>query len=353
MTTEFATNQNKAFLWDFLYKNGMFKNLSSTHEQQVKSLFEREIHATTTHGANLNTTELNKKFISKIVHSIEALKEGALVQQAGTPLNKPPELKTAMQYTHQEAAAERQKLFQNNLQETQNNFKQHMQVEKPKTIDFSDKDTQDTADPNLDSKLAEIVERRKRDMNMVLSTYDTTPPQSVSENISIGKETKLDRDNIVEVEPKKMKKSVSFDENTIAAALGKNIEELFKPESVNNNLFEIAAENENSHNAESLAADSHKADSLASESLAAESLASDSLAPESPPPKDTTEYNTLLEEKDTVHTFLSRLKKKHITDNVDITEESHKKDAVTLETVLHEIAGLRATLDNILEIIKK
>ena len=338
MNTEFETNQNKAFLWDFLYKNGVFKNLSSTHEQQVKSLFEREIHATTTHGENLNTTELNKKFISKIVKSIEVLKKGALVQQVGLPLNKPPELKTAMQYTHQEASAERQKLFQNNLQETQNNFKKHMQVEKPKNIDFSDKDTQDTADPNLDSKLAEIVERRKRDMNMVLLTYDTTPPQSVAENISIGKETKLDRDNIVEVEPKKMKKSVSFDENTIAASLCKNIEELFKSESVNDNLLEIAADNENSHKAESLASDS---------------TAPDSLASESPPSKDTTEYNTLPEEKNTVRTFLSRLKTKHITDNVDITDESHRKDAVTLETVLHEIAGLRATLNNILEIIKK
>lgn len=333
MTTEFATNQNKAFLWDFLYKNGMFKNLSSTHEQQVKFLFEREIQSTKKSDTNINTTELNKKFISKIVQSIEVLKESALVQQAAQPLNKMPELKTSMKYTHQEVAAERQKLFQNNLQETQNNFNQHMKVEKPKTIDFSDKDTQDTADPNLDSKLAEIVERRKRDMNMVLSTYDTTPPQSVSDNISIGKETKLDSDNIVEVEPKKMKKSVSFDENNIAAALGKNIDELFKQESINDNLFEIAAENENSHEAESIASDS---------------LASDSLVP-----KDNTEYNTLQEDTDTVHTFLSRLKTKHITENVNITEESQKKDSVTLETVLHEIAGLRATLDIILEIIKK
>jgi hypothetical protein len=363
MSTEFATTQNKAFLWDFLYKNGMFKNLSSTHEQQVKSLFEREIHATTNSAANLNTTELNKKFISKIVQSIEVIKEGALVQQTGLPINKTPELKTSMKYTHQEAAAERQKLFQNNLQETQNNFKQHMQVEKPKTIDFSDKDTQDTADPNLDSKLAEIVERRKRDMNMVLSTYDTTPPQNVSDNISIGKETKLDSGNIVEVEPKKMKKSVSFDENNIAAALGKNIDELFKPESVNDNLFEIAVENENSHEVESLASDSLAPDSLVSDSLVPDSLVPDSLVPDSLVPdslvpdslvpKDNTEYKTLPEEKDTVHTFLSRLKTRHITDNVDITEVSQNKDTVTLETLLHEIAGLRSTLDIILEIIKK
>lgn len=206
MSTEFATNQNKAFLWDFLYKNGMFKNLSSAHEQQVKLLFEREIQSTKNSAADINITELNKQFITKIVQCMELLKEGEYAKQSSTQLTQMPELKTSMKYTHQEAAAERQKLFQNNLRETQNNFNEHMKVEKPKTIDFSDKDTEDTADQNLDSKLAEIVERRKRDMNMALSAYDTTPSKNVSDNISIGKETKLDRENIVEVEPKKMKK---------------------------------------------------------------------------------------------------------------------------------------------------
>lgn len=337
MANEFASKKNKAFLWDFLYKNGMFKNLTTTHEQQVKSLFEKEIHSTNDSVMGLNVTERNKQFISKIVKSIESLKVGTLVQQTTPPLNKMPELKTSMKYTHQEAAAERQKLFQNNLQNTQNDFNEHMKVEKPKTIDFSDKEG-DEVDPNLDSKLAEIVERRKRDMNMVLSTYDTAPAQSASDNISIGKETKLDSDNIVEVEPKKMKKSVSFDENNIAAALGKNIEELLKPESVNNNLFEIGLENDNSHESDSLASNSH---------------APDSPAPDSPAPEDDSAYEKAPQENNTVEAFLSRLKTKHITDYVENSEESQNKDMVTLQTVLHEIAGLRSTLDNILEIIKK
>tara|TARA_Y100001958_G_scaffold159738_1_gene162905 strand:- start:15 stop:1022 length:1008 start_codon:yes stop_codon:yes gene_type:complete len=335
MTTEFATNQNKAFLWDFLYKNGMFKNLSSAHEQQVKLLFEKEIHATTNSAENLNTTELNKRFISKIVQSIEVLKESALVQQITPPLNKTPELKTAMKYTHQEAAAERQKLFQNNLQETQNNFRQHMNVEKPKPIDFSDKDTQDTADPNLDSKLAEIVERRKRDMNMVLSTYDTTPAQRTSDNISIGKETKLDSDNIVEVEPKKMKKNVSFDENNIATALGKNINELFNAKEAMNK------QNDN---------DIYIPDT---DTPATDSSVTNTHTPGSLETKDNIEYTKLIEEKNTVESFLSRLKTKNIKDDVEKSEASLNKETVTLQTVLREISELRNKLDHILDIIKK
>lgn len=317
MASEFATNKNKGFLWDFLYKNGMFKNLTSVHEHRVKTIFEQEILSTKNTASNENITELNKAFITKIVKDIEALKTQS--QSHKHPIvesnNKDNALKTSMRYTHQEAAAERQRLFQNNLQETQNNFNEHMKVAKPKAIDFADKDGDD-ADHNLDSKLAEIVERRKRDMNMVVSSYDT-PPDPPADSISIGKETELATVQIVDIEPKKIKKSVSFDENTIAAALGKNMEELFTPP-------------------------------VETEELDAPNV----FQQEEPYAND-----QLLETTDlTVNNFLSQLKTKPVVENSAAsasTTHEQQEDTDKFQTILHEIADIHDTLRIILETVKQ
>jgi hypothetical protein len=339
MSSEFTASQNKAFLWDFLYKNGVFKSLTNVHLNRAKTIFEQEILSTNNAASKENITELNKGFISKIVKEIEILKDLPPPQQNNVPSNdnkRVYELKQTMSYTHQEASAERQKLFQNNLQETQDNFKEHMNVSKPKAIDFADKGADDV-DPNLDSKLAAIVERRKRDMNMVLSTYDTAPTKPNPDNISIGKETELGEGNIVDVKPKKMRKSVSFDENSIATALGKNIEELFKPqeEKEYNTVSETVSDTVSETVSETV---SDTVNAFKEEETNAYE-------------NDNDAHDAL-----TVDDFLSRLKTKPIVDNIDklvasIPEPSEDKDK--FQTILHEIADIHDTLRIILEIIKK
>ena len=96
-----------------------------------------------------------RELVIQIVKEIETLKDLPPPQQNNVPSNDNKriyELKQTMSYTHQEASAERQKLFQNNLQETQDNFKEHMNVSKPKAIDFADKGADDV-DPNAEIKV--------------------------------------------------------------------------------------------------------------------------------------------------------------------------------------------------------
>ena len=324
MASEFTTNKNKGFLWDFLYKNGMFKNLTNIHEHRVKTIFEKEILSIKNSATTENITELNKAFITKIIAEIGSLKVHTNSPQRPIIENnnkQDHDLKTPMNYTRQEAALERQKLFQENLQETQNNFHKHMKVVKPKAIDFSD-DVVDDGDTNLDSKLAEIVERRKRDMHMVVSSYDT-PPEKPSDNISIGKETTLDKVQIVDIEPKKIKKSVSFDENSITSAIGKNIEDLFN----------------------------HQVDKKANTEL-------DTLIEPKEEAYNNKNNHQILDENIelTVDKFLSRLKTKSIAYNEESVtastpESSDDKDK--FQTILHEIADIHDTLRIILETIKK
>ena len=35
MESEFLNNNNKGFLWDFLYKNGLFTKLSNNHSKKL------------------------------------------------------------------------------------------------------------------------------------------------------------------------------------------------------------------------------------------------------------------------------------------------------------------------------
>ena len=313
MSSEFTSNKNKSFLWDFLYKNGVFKNLKSSHENRVKDIFEHEIMAIKDSTISQNITELNKAFISKIIKEIETLKiitNSSTIINADTS-NDSHNIKPTMNYTHQEAAAERQKIFQNSLQDTQNHFNEHMKVNKPKSIDFSDKDLDDV-DHNLDSKLEEIIERRKRDMNMVVSSYDTKSPRN-SDNISIGKETKLDHVQIVDIEQKRNKKTVSFDENNITQLLGKNMDELFNKQKLvqHNEVDSVNTLKENHH-----------------------------------------------EDKEvTIDTFLSGLKTIPISENQENNSDSdseilEKKDNDKFQIILHEIADIHKTLRNMLDLIQ-
>ena len=132
MYMDFATNKNKAFLWDFLYKNGMFKNLMTDHETRVKDIFEQEIQKIEKVSSGENAISLNKTFIANMVMNINRLQSESQPQnhqpQNHQPQNIHPSIQPTMKYTHQEAAAERQKLFQNNLQETEHNFNELMKV---------------------------------------------------------------------------------------------------------------------------------------------------------------------------------------------------------------------------------
>lgn len=309
MYMDFATNKNKAFLWDFLYKNGMFKNLMTDHETRVKDIFEQEIQKIEKVSSGENAISLNKTFIANMVININRLQSESQSQ------NNQPSIQPTMKYTHQEAAAERQKLFQNNLQETEHNFNEHMKIAKPKNIDFSDKDNMDKTDPELDSKLVEIVERRKRDMNMALSSYDVQP--NPSPNIQIGKETSIAEEQIISVGDKKMKKNVSFDLNNITAFMEKNMGQLLE----------------------------RPIDTITTQ-----------------PHKNTTHSE--------IDAFLSRLKTKPISgqrvpeahvseahvenkDEKQIILQENAQDPVTMQTILREISELRETVDNILRILKQ
>ena len=102
MASEFATNKNKGFLWDFLYKNGMFKNLTNIHEHRVKTIFEQEILSTKNSASTENITELNKTFITKIIKEISALQNPPNSSQRPVIENqnhRVRDLKTSMNYT--------------------------------------------------------------------------------------------------------------------------------------------------------------------------------------------------------------------------------------------------------------
>ena len=197
-----------------------------------------------------------------------------------------------------------------------------MKVTKPKAIDFADK-VGDEVDPHLDSKLAEIVEKRKRDMNMVVSSYDT-PPESPADNISIGKETDLDKVQIVDIAPKKIKKSVSFDDNNIAVALGKNMAELCNRQVDNIAVREVETPN---------------------------------VIEEEP---YANKNNARIQDENielTVDNFLSRLKTKPMTDNeasaATAATPERLEDKDQFQTILHEIADIHDTLRTILAMMKK
>ena len=216
MESEFLNNNNKGFLWDFLYKNGLFTKLSNNHLQEIKHLFETEMLKIKGANENKDVMSLNKLFLANIVQKITKYKNSEIDVTPHDSINRTTNPST--NYTYQAASAERQKLFQLKLNETQQEFNKHMKVDSPPDINFQDNSEENNED--LDKKLKEIVERRTKDLNMVVSNYDAPPN---TKKLNIGNSAPL---NDIETIDKPNKK-VSFEEDNVNNAIKNNLENLF------------------------------------------------------------------------------------------------------------------------------
>jgi len=190
MSNTFNTPQNKGFLWNLLFENGAFNEISKNHVAAVRTAFETKIKNIETQMSPEDTlVTLNKKILEEITHE--------LIKYKNVPI------------TSSEVSNHKQKQFSKNVDNKQQEFNQLMNQSKPKEISFSDK-LDEPIGSEMDSMVADVLKRREQELNVVLKGQNTDEADSwinKNKNIKIGDSTDLTEKSIENID-----KHVSFDD---------------------------------------------------------------------------------------------------------------------------------------------
>ena len=154
MSSEFDSTNNKGFLWNLMYENGMFSNISSSQVQNVKQTFDTIVSDIDKKNENMSLSEKNKQTL------IVMNKQRDSFIISDIPI------------TAADAADKRSELFNKNLKEKQKELGTYMSADKPNEINFSDK-FDGPIGSEMDNMLAEAIAKREKELNVVLQKQDT------------------------------------------------------------------------------------------------------------------------------------------------------------------------------------
>ena len=173
----FSGQDNKRLLWGLMADNNVFAGIPDTKVEEVKSLFEQEITKVTTAQGSL--LEKNKHILASMNTKLNFLRVSAASQESGSAV------------TNKDLAQERQEAMNNKLQNKQEEFNKLISSDKPKDIDFSDQPDEKPIGAEMDSLLASMMERRKSQLNQVISSQDPEAAEKWIGNQGSGTEVNM------------------------------------------------------------------------------------------------------------------------------------------------------------------
>ncbi|AET73173.1 hypothetical protein PGAG_00284 [Phaeocystis globosa virus 12T] len=147
--------KNKAFLWNMLYENKIFKGIPNNKLNDVKSLFENVILNVSKNSRNDNILEINKEILSNLNSQINGLKKTFLETK-----NIKDEFKE-----------EKSVSFDKNLETHRNSLDELIKPHKPEDIDFADK----TDKPIDNTEMNRIIEEMQKERDMALNVENPNP----------------------------------------------------------------------------------------------------------------------------------------------------------------------------------
>ena len=139
----FTSTENKAFLWEFMYKEGIFSNLPDEYSAEVKRLLDAKMYGIETNARSSNLTDLNKQVITEMVKEVNYRKKDLNVD----------------------------------MEKKQSEFDNLINIKTPDKVDFSDKT--DGPIENMDEMLNKMINKR------ALEVKTLVPKPPPSKNIKI------------------------------------------------------------------------------------------------------------------------------------------------------------------------
>ena len=177
VTSEFTKTDNKAKLWSILQDNGAFNGISNNFFSKVREDFEINIVQVEEHMKQKGKMEKNKFFLDTMIQKMRGYREQSRTQP----------------YTANDIQQQRREAFENDLSQKQRDFDSYNSKPQPDTIDFKDKDDDNTTSVN---SLLEKAMRDREDLTIPPPiTQNTTPISGSSASANTTASTVKDFSN--------------------------------------------------------------------------------------------------------------------------------------------------------------
>ena len=165
----FNSIQNKGFLWNLMYENGIFNNLQPELLENIKQTFENIILRVDNMDHIKKIQDKNKKTLILMTESI--------IDITGNNYKQEP-------VTNEERINERQETLENNYKKHMDDFNNTINVDKPNNIDFSDSNDQPLGN-DIDSILENTLNQRNNDLKEAYENLEKKEITKTSTNTEL------------------------------------------------------------------------------------------------------------------------------------------------------------------------
>jgi hypothetical protein len=145
--SDFSSNENKGMMWQLLYEQGAFNNISNTYISNIKSDFDKIVNVINT-KRELDLTNKNKLLLTEIVKYLEQYKENS--RHVTRPLE------------------EVQIKMDKDLKEKEKEFIELIKRPSPAEIDFTEKIDEPLKESSINSMLNKMIAEREIEINSII-----------------------------------------------------------------------------------------------------------------------------------------------------------------------------------------
>lgn len=176
--TDFSSNENKGMMWQLLYEQGAFNNISNTYISNIKGDFDKIVNIINT-KRELDLTNKNKLLLTEIVKYLEQYKENS--RHVTRPLE------------------EVQIKIDKDLKEKEKEFIELIKRPSPTEIDFTEKIDEPLKETSINSMLNKMIAEREIEINNIIPPIPEKKERDNDKNNdknNDNKEISEDKDNI-------------------------------------------------------------------------------------------------------------------------------------------------------------
>jgi len=168
--TDFSSNENKGMMWQLLYEQGAFNNISNNYINNIKGYFDKIVNVINT-KRELDLTNKNKLLLTEIVKYLEQYKENS--RHVTRPLE------------------EVQIKLDKDLKEKEKEFIELIKRPSPGEIDFTEKIDEPLKESSINSMLNKMIAEREIEINSIIP-----PPPVKKDEIEIKEINNDENDKI-------------------------------------------------------------------------------------------------------------------------------------------------------------
>jgi len=179
--SDFSSNENKGMLWQLLYEQGAFNNISNNYINNIKGYFDKIVNVINT-KRELDLTNKNKLLLTEIVKYLEQYKENS--RHVTRPLE------------------EVQIKLDKDLKEKEKEFIELIKRPSPGEIDFTEKIDEPLKESSINSMLNKMIAEREIEISNIIPP---PPEKKETNNNNDNKDDNNKNNNIKELDKDKDK----------------------------------------------------------------------------------------------------------------------------------------------------